>query len=453
MQKNEIFEADVLDLTHEGLGVVRVSGFPVFVENALPGETIRGKIVKVGKQFAFGRVEELLVTSPHRLLDVKRDYLRTGIADLAHLDYAAQLAFKRQQVVVALSKNAGLSDFPVEAVIGAQEPLHYRNKAQIPVREIAGEIQTGFFRKNSHELIAIEDFYIQEPTLDRLILRVRDLAREMGLSAYDETSKKGLLRNLVLRRGAHTGEIMLVFVATAFDARLRELADTLHKEEPKLVSILVSRNTTSGNAILGADFEVLYGRDTIRDTMLGKSFDISAAAFYQVNTSQAERLYQAAYDFAELKASDVIVDAYAGIGTIGLCASDQVAEIYGMEVVPEAVVDAQHNAVLNGVAEKAHYEVGKAEEVMPKWLSRGVRADVIFVDPPRKGLEASFIETAASMGARQIVYISCNPATFARDVKLLSEQGYALESVQPVDLFPQTHHIELVGDFHARASL
>ncbi|MFC4652533.1 23S rRNA (uracil(1939)-C(5))-methyltransferase RlmD [Lactococcus nasutitermitis] len=447
-KKNDVFEADVIDLTHEGQGVVKIDGFTFFVDNALPDEKIKMRVTKVGKSFGFGRVEEMIKSTDKRVSGLNVDYLRTGIADLGHLIYSEQLIYKRQQVVELLKKTARKVDFPVAETLGAKETVAYRNKAQVPVRMINGELTTGFYRKNSHDLIPIEDFYIQAPEIDALIKFLRDKFRVLKISAYDEKKRQGWLRNIVVRRGFHSAEMMLALVVTSdkipFD-KVKFLSDLL-ESFPELKSVQLNINRSEGSFILGKKFLTLFGEDFITDTMLGKKFEISAAAFYQVNTAQAENLYTIAYDFAELSSSDVVIDAYSGIGTIGLAMSDKVAEIYGMEVVPAAVENAKHNALLNGV-KNAHYEVGSAEMVMPKWKNAGIKADVIFVDPPRKGLDDSFIETATAMSARAIIYISCNPATFARDVVRIEERGYLLKKVQPVDLFPQTHHVELVARF------
>lgn len=445
-KKNELLTGTVTGLTHEGLGVVKIDNFPFFVENALPTEQIEIRVMKLKRNYGFARVERFITKSEHRVEDLNMDFLRTGIADLGHLEYAEQLKFKQEQVKTVLSKNAGLTDFAVLETLEAPEILHYRNKAQIPVRLVKNQLETGFFRKNSHDLIAIEDFYIQHEEIDQLIVAVRDLLRENAVKPYDEHDKSGWIRNLVIRRGYHTGELMLVFVVTSekLPSNFDEILSNLTERFPNLKSVLLNINKSTGNAIFGKDSKLLHGQNFITDKMFDVSYQISAQSFYQVNTAQAERLYQVAYDFAELTKNDTIIDAYAGIGTIGLSIADKVKQIYGMEIVESAVENAQNNAKLNHI-ENAHYEVGTAEEILPKWRENDVKADVIFVDPPRKGLDESFILTATKMNARKIVYVSCNPASFARDVKIFQENGYELTKVQPVDLFPQTHHVEVVG--------
>ena len=450
-KKNDIFEAEVLDLTHEGQGVVKVDSYPFFVDNALPGERIKMRVLKVGKSFGFGRVDEFISQSEHRTTQLNLDYLRTGIADFGHLTYNEQVKFKQKQVVDILRKTAGKEDFPVSPVIESIKTIKYRNKAQIPVQMVNGILTTGFYRKNSHSLIPVEDFYIQHPEIDAVVLFLRDEFRKINLQAYDEKTRKGWLRNIVVRRGFHTSEMMVSLVVTSkkLPENVDLVIDKLVEHFTNIKSVQLNINNGTGSFILGKEFVLLYGKDFITDLMLDKTYQISAPAFYQVNTPQAEKLYETAFEFAELKPGDIVIDAYSGIVTIGISMADRVAGVYGMEVVPAAVENAKRNAQLNEL-ENTHYEVGTAEKIMPKWLDEGIKPDVIFVDPPRKGLDETFIKSATATNPRRIVYISCNPATFARDVVRFENEGYILDKVQPVDLFPQTHHIELVARFNKK---
>ena len=445
LKKNDMIEVEIVDLSHEGAGVAKAEGLVFFVENALPGELIRMRVLKVNKKIGFGKVEEFLRTSDQRNENLDMAYLRTGIADLGHLSYPAQLDFKRKQVKDSLYKIAGLSDVEVPPTLGMKQPLGYRNKAQVPVRRVNGQLETGFFRKNSHDLLPIEDFYIQDPVIDQVILFTRDLLRRFDLKPYDEQEKTGLIRNLVVRRGHYSGEIMVILVTTRPKIfRVEQLIERLTEAFPAIKSIMQNINDQPGNAIFGKDWRALYGQDYITDQMLGNDFQIAAPAFYQVNTEMAEKLYQTGIDFAELTADDVVIDAYSGIGTIGLSVAKHVKEIYGVEVIPEAVENSRKNAEINGIA-NASYVCAPAEEAIQNWLKEGIQADVILVDPPRKGLTESFIKASVSMEPKKITYISCNVATMARDIKLYQELGYELKKVQPVDLFPQTHHVECVA--------
>ena len=444
LTKNEIVTVEIVDLTHEGAGVAKVDGLVFFVENALPGEVIRMRVLKVNKKIGYGKVEEYLEKSPHRNEELDLAYLRSGIADLGHIAYPEQLKFKAKQVKDSLYKMAGISDIEVPLTLGMDHPVQYRNKAQVPVRRVNGQVETGFFRKNSHDLMPIEDFYIQDPVIDQVVLTLRDLIRRFDLKPYDEKERSGLIRNLVVRRGHHSGEIMVILVTTRPKVfRVDQLIEQLIQQFPAIKSVMQNINDQNTNAIFGKEWRVLYGQDYITDQMLGNSFQISGPAFYQVNTEMAEKLYQTAIDFAELREDDVVIDAYSGIGTIGLSVAKHVKEVYGVEVIPEAVENSQKNAELNGIT-NAYYVCDTAENAMKNWLKEGIQPTAILVDPPRKGLTESFIKASAQTGADRITYISCNVATMARDIKLYQELGYELKKVQPVDLFPQTHHVECV---------
>lgn len=445
LEKNSIVEVEITDLSHEGAGVAKVDGFVFFVENALPGEKIKMRVLKVKKNIGFGKVEEYLTISEHRNQDLNVDYLRTGIADFGHLAYSEQLKFKRKQVADNLYKTAGLSDVEVAETLGMEHPYAYRNKAQVPVRRVNGQLETGFFRKHSHDLMPISDFYIQNKEIDRLINFTRDLLRRFDLKPYDEKEQTGLIRNLVVRRGHYSGEMMLVFVTTRPKIfRIEQIIEKIVAEFPAVKSIVQNINDKNTNAIFGSDFRTLYGKDTIVDSMLGNQYEISARSFYQVNTEMAEKLYQTAIDFSDLTADDIVIDAYSGIGTIGLSFAKNVKAVYGVEVIEEAVEDAKRNAALNGIT-NAHYVADSAEHAMATWSKNGIKPSVILVDPPRKGLTENFIKASVAMQPEKVTYISCNPATMARDIKLYQELGYKLQKVQPVDLFPNTHHVEAVS--------
>lgn len=445
LSKNDIVEVTISDLSHEGMGVAKVDGFVFFVENALPGEVIKMRVLKVRKNIGFGKVEEYLKLSPDRNDSLDAAYLRTGIADLGHLAYPAQLVFKQKQVADNLYKTAHISDVEVLPTLGMETPFAYRNKAQVPVRRVNDQLETGFFRKNSHDLMPIEDFLIQEKEIDALVNTTRDLLRRFDIKPYDEKEQTGLIRNLVVRRGHYTGQMMLVLVTTRPKIfRVQQLIEQITQAFPAVVSVIQNINDKNTNAIFGPEFRRLYGKDVIEDQMLDNTYEISAQSFYQVNTVMAEKLYQTAIDFSDLTANDVVIDAYSGIGTIGLSVAKRVKHVYGVEVVEKAVADAKKNAELNGITNST-YVADSAENAMAKWVADGIKPTVIMVDPPRKGLTESFIRSAAETGADKVTYISCNPATMARDIALFEELGYKLTKVQPVDLFPNTHHVETVA--------
>ena len=444
LNKNDIVEVEIVDLTHEGSGVAKVDGFVFFVDNALPGEVIRMRVLKLKKNIGFGKVDEYVTLSPSRNQDINATYLHSGIADFGHMTYTEQLKFKRKQVVDNLYKTAGISDVEVAETLGMETPYAYRNKAQVPVRRVKGQLETGFYRKNSHDLIPIEDFLIQDKEIDKLIVFVRDLLRRYDLKPYDEKEQTGLIRHLVVRRGHYSGQMMLVFVTTKPKVfRIGQVITKITEAFPSIVSIIQNINDKNTNAIFGKEFRTLYGQDTITDSMLGNDYEISAQSFYQVNTEMAEKLYQTAIDFSDLNSDSIVIDAYSGIGTIGLSFAKQVREVYGVEVIETAVEDAKKNAERNGIT-NAHYVANSAENAMAKWSQDGIKPDVIIVDPPRKGLTESFIKASVAMQPEKITYVSCNPATMARDIKRYQELGYELKKVQPVDLFPWTKHVETV---------
>lgn len=445
VKKNERYTLDIIDLSYEGMGVAKIDGYPLFIENALPGERVEVLVVKVGNKFGYGKVEKWLTESSDRQPLKDNRLLRTGIAPLAHLNYEQQLLFKQKQVENVMNKIAKMPEVDILPTIPMENPVGYRNKAQIPVRRMDGRLATGFYKKNSHELVEIEDYYIQDPAIDEAIKRVRDILQRFQVRGYNEAKNEGQIRHIIIRRGHYSHEMMVVLVTRKEKFfKGKEIASIIHEELPEVVSVIQNINEEKTNVILGDKEKVLYGRSYIEDQLLGKTYRISSKSFYQVNTEQTEKLYQTAIEFAALQKEDTVIDAYSGIGTIGLSLADKVKEVYGMELVPEAIEDAQFNALTNKI-ENAHYEVGKAETVMKKWQDKGVKPSVIVVDPPRKGLDARFIASAIDMAPAKLVYISCNPATFARDAKLFAESGYEVKKVQPVDLFPQTHHVELVA--------
>ncbi|MBJ7649076.1 23S rRNA (uracil(1939)-C(5))-methyltransferase RlmD [Weissella confusa] len=444
--KNQEFDATVIDLTYEGNGVVKVDDFPIFVPNAVPGEEIRVGITKVAGTYAFGRVVKTLKESEDRNKDVDVATLTTGIAPLAHLKYDAQLRFKQNQIQELFKKQH--VDVEVSETLGMENPTGYRNKAQIPTRELRGELTTGFFRRGSHNLMPIEDFYIQDPEIDKAIVVIRDILRKYHIPAYNEFEHTGVIRNIMVRRGYYSHEMMVVLVTRSKKLPGAEMiVEEIREALPEVKSIIQNVNQEKTNVILGEKNNTLWGKNVITDTLFGKKFAIGPNSFYQVNPQTTETLYQLAADKAGLNGDEEVIDAYSGIGTISLTIADRVKSVLGVEIVPGAVDDAKRNADINGVT-NAKFELGKAEEKMVEWHDAGMRPDVIFVDPPRKGLTPELIDAATGMEPEKFVYISCNPATLARDTVEILENGYHIEGpVQPIDQFPQTTHIESITVF------
>ncbi|WP_436630503.1 23S rRNA (uracil(1939)-C(5))-methyltransferase RlmD [Latilactobacillus sakei] len=442
VRKNEKLTVDIMDLTYEGMGVAKVDNYPLFIEGVLPDEQAEVEVTKVNKQYGFARLVNLLKKSPDRVESKANIYSQTGIAPLQHLAYPAQLTFKRNQILNVFQK-AHL-DIPVQPTLGMADPTGYRNKAQVPVRFIDGALMTGFYRKHSHQVMPMEDFYIQDPKIDEAIKVVRDILRRFYIDPYNEDTHKGVLRTIMVRRGYYSHEMMIVFITRSKKLpAAREIAIEIKKALPEVVSIMQNVNAAQTNVIFGDQTKLIAGRDFIRDELMGLKFEISAQSFYQVNPVQTEVLYQEAIEAAELTGNETVIDAYSGIGTISLAVAKHAKQVYGVEVVESAVMDARHNAKINAI-DNVEFTLGKAEDVMAQWQTDGLQVDALIVDPPRKGLEPSFIEAVGQLKPAKMVYVSCNPATLARDLDLLAAQGYQAEGTQPVDMFPQTLHVESV---------
>lgn len=442
VHRGDQLTSTVTDLTYEGMGVVKQDGYPLFVENALPGEEVTVQVTKTNKQYGFAQLVKRLTSSPDRVEGEFTDYLQTGIAPLAHLKYAAQLKFKQQQVEHLFAAQ----HLAVKVLPTLPSPVQtgYRNKAQIPVQMIDGELTTGFYRKRSHRLVPMTDFFIQDPRIDEIIVTVRDILRDLDIAAYDERTHRGVVRHIMVRRGRATGEVMVVLVVTKVVPALRQAADLIKANVTDLTTLLWNVNSENTNVILSDKNQMISGPGYIEDKIGERRFKISPQSFFQINSTQTPRLYHIAQELAEFTGKETVIDAYSGIGTIGLTIAAQVKHVYGMEVVPAAVKDAQANAYLNNV-DNAEYTVGTAEAVLPRWQKAGIKADVCIVDPPRKGLASSFIDVLKEMNVPRIIYVSCNPATLARDLVHFQDLGYAITSpTQVVDMFPQTPHIESV---------
>lgn len=445
MKKGDIFTQEITDLSHIGQGVTHVEQFPVFVEQALIGERVTFQVDHVGQHRAFAHVVKWETVSPDRVELTDPVYTESGTMPLQHMKYSAQLRFKQQQVEKLFRTVAKFPEITVEPTLGMEYPYKYRNKAQIPVREVEGQLSTGFYRRGTHELLPIEDFIIQAPEIDDAIIKVRDILRTYAISAYDEKSHRGTVRHLVIRRGHFTGQVMIVIVTHGFVLpHAQEIVQKIRQELPQVVSIIQNINSERTNVILGKQAMVLYGQDYYEDQLLGHTFQISHRSFYQVNSVQTEKLYQTALDFAQVQTTDQVIDAYCGIGTMTLAFAEQAAQVNGVEIVPEAINDAKHNAQINHI-KNAHFEVAAAEKWLVARKNQGMTADLIVVDPPRKGLDKKFVQAALQTAPKRLVYVSCNPATLARDVKRLTDSGiYQVEKVQTVDMFPQTNHVETV---------
>lgn len=439
LQKNQIVRATIEGYSSEGLGIARVNGQVVFVHRAVRGETCDILIMKVLKNAAFGKVVGIAAPSDHRQEPDCPYYGKCGGCDFRHMDYEEELWAKRRRVQDALTRLGG-SDVVVETILGAAEPERYRNKSQYP---IAADGAVGFYRARSHQVTEVEHCRLQQPQADAAAQAVRQYIRRFHVSCYDERTGRGLLRHLYVRTNG-AGESLICLLGNGASApHEEELVSLVRQAVPSAVGIVWGENRKKGNVILGERYRTLWGSDTLRDTLCGLTFRLSVPSFYQVNRRQAEVLYEKAVEFAALTGRETVLDLYCGAGTITLCMARHCGRAIGAEIVPEAIDDAWENARENGV-ENVEFFCGDAKETAAELARRGLRPDVICVDPPRKGLAPEVVEAAAAMEPQRIVYVSCDPATLGRDVKRFSELGYTVHRAAAVDLFPRTAHVETV---------
>ena len=450
IQKNEIIEGKVIDLTHEGHGVVKLDRYPIFVPNALINETIEFKVIKVKKNFAIGKLLEIKKESEERVEPPCVYYHKCGGCQLQHMTYQAQLNMKKEQVVNLFHRKADFKDTIIHDTIGMDNPWFYRNKSQVPVgKNNENKVITGFYRQRSHDIIDMDECLIQDNMHQDVLNQLKLWFNELNISIYNERKKQGLMRHVVIRTGHHSRELMVVFVTNGKKFKQSDvLTEKLVAAFPEIVSVKHNVNDTHSNVIMGETSYTLYGKDEIQDTLSDVTFKISDQSFYQINSIQTEKLYQRAIEYAELKGEETILDTYCGIGTIGLYMAPKAQHVYGVEIVPEAIADAKQNATLNQF-ENTTFVCGKAEEVILKWKAQGIKPDVVMVDPPRKGCDETFLETLLELNPRNIVYISCNPSTQQRDAQQLA-QRYKLTQITPVDMFPHTTHVETVAQFERR---
>ncbi|CRK82353.1 23S rRNA (uracil(1939)-C(5))-methyltransferase RlmD [Neobacillus massiliamazoniensis] len=440
--KNDYIDVVFEDLTHDGAGVAKIDGYPLFIPNGLPGEKAKVKVIKVNKSYGIGKLIELYEKSPYRVEIAKSDAHKYGGCQLEHISYEGQLKYKENQVRQVLTRIGKLEDVKIHPILGMDNPWHYRNKAQVPVGEKDGKLVAGFFKPRSHEIVDTNESLIQLPEVNEAVQMVKDICSELGISAYHEESHKGVIRHIMARYGKQTGELMVVLITRTTDiSHKNKLVEEIVARLPKVKSIVHNVNSKRTNVILGEKTNLLWGNEVIYDYIGNVKFAISALSFYQVNPVQTKVLYDKALEYANLSGEETVIDAYCGIGTISLFLAQKARKVFGVEVVPEAIEDAKRNAALNGMT-NADFAVGEAEVVIPKWYKEGNAADVLVVDPPRKGCDEALLQTIIEMKPKKVVYVSCNPATLARDLRILEDGGYKTLEVQPVDMFPQTTHVE-----------
>lgn len=439
LEKNRIYRAHIDGYSSEGLGIARIDGQVVFVHGAVRGETCDVLVMKVLKNAAFGKIAALAEPSPARRQPDCPYYGRCGGCDFRHMSYEEELWAKRARVQDALTRIGG-AEVTVEEILGAEQPLHYRNKSIYPISP-AGEV--GFYRARSHQVVHVEHCLIQKPEADALAQAVRDYIARFQVEPYNEATGRGLLRHLYVRTSCRGESLACLLVNGSRLPHEQELVDMLRAAAPGVCGVVLGENTRRGNAILGDRYRTLWGRDYLTDTLCGLELRLSVPSFYQVNHDQAQRLYEKALEYAGLTGRELAVDLYCGAGTITQVLARRARHVIGGEIVPEAIRDAEDSARRNGV-ENVEFLCGDASRLAAELRQRGLRPDVICVDPPRKGLAPDVVEAAASMTPGRIVYVSCDPATLARDVARFAPLGYCPVRACAVDLFPGTAHVETV---------
>ena len=443
IKKNEEYCIDIIDINHEGLGVGKIDGYTVFVGGVVVGERVNVKLVKVNKTYGYGKLLAIEETSSDRVDDVCGVARRCGGCAVSHVDYLAQLRYKMNLVRENMLRIGGV-DTEVEDIIGAKDPLYYRNKAQFPVKNVDGKVRMGFYMKNSHNIVPCGECSIQHPKINKVCAVVERFLQERDIQAYDEGSGEGSVRHVLVRVGEVTGDVMVVIVSATKDVpHIHELVGELRSNIYGLKSVVVNVNKKNTNVILGNEDIVIWGQDYIEDCIGKLRFRISPKSFYQVNSKQMEKLYDKVIEYAGLDGDEIVFDLYCGIGTITLLLASKAKYVYGVEVVADAVENAKFNAERNKI-DNVEFLEGRAENIVPKVYDDGVRAEVVVVDPPRKGCDCVLIDTIVAMNPARIVYVSCNPATLARDVKILCQEGYLVNRITPVDMFPMTMHVETV---------
>ena len=449
VEKNKEYIFDIISQGYEGEGIAKIDNkYPIFIEGALKGEKVKVRIVKVNKNFAYGKLIEVLEASEERVNPICAIYKRCGGCKLQHASYKAQLDFKWDRVKDCVSKIGKLDPSIVKYPLGMENPWRYRNKVQLPIGLINGEVKIGFFAPRSHDIIDMESCLIQDEIGDKVVKLTREWIEKFNIRPYNvdgEYDEKGIVRHIMIRRGFTTNEVMIVLVTNGEKLpHKEEFVDLMVKNIPGIKSVIQNINSKKTNVILGLESKTLWGEDTISDYIGDFRFNISPLSFFQVNPIQTEVLYGKALEYANLTGNEEVFDAYCGTGTITLFLSQKAKKVYGVEIIPQAIDNAWINAKENKV-ENVEFFVGESEVVIPDLINKGVKADVVVVDPPRKGCDKKLLDAITNIDAKKIVYISCDPSTLGRDLQVLEENGYKTLEVQPVDMFPNTAHIENVA--------
>lgn len=445
MKKNEEYIVQIIDNGFGGEGIAKIEGQVVFVPNAIKGEKVKIKILKVTSKIAYSKIIEIIEKSEHRIDCDCFTYSKCGGCNLRHIDYEYTMQIKKESVQTTLKKALG-RDIEVDEVIKMDNPYFYRNKLQYPVGlDENGQAVMGVFAERSHKIISTENCMIQNELIQKIANFIFDFVKNNGIEPYNEKDLSGVLRHIIIRIGVQTNEVMVTLVVNSFKIKNEaKLVQELINNFKEIKTIVKNKNNKNTNVILGKENQIIYGDGYITDILLGKKFKISAMSFYQVNPVQTEKLYSKAIEYANLTGNETVFDLYCGIGTIGICSSDKVKRLFGIETIPEAIEDSEENAKLNGI-KNSEFFVGDVENKLPKFIEeRKIHPDVVFLDPPRKGCDRTALETLMNIEPNRIVYVSCNPATLGRDLKIIEEK-YELKKLAICDMFPWTGHVECVA--------
>lgn len=444
VEKNKDYTVTVESVSSDGSGVARIDGFTVFIPQTVDGDTALIQIVKVNKSFAYGRLLELLIPSPKRCETVCSAYKRCGGCQLRHVRYEEQLIIKKGIIENAMRRIGGFTEFKADGVVGMESPDRYRNKMVFPVGDSAGGVICGFYAQRSHDIIPLEDCALCDELCGDINSAVISYMNECGVRAYDECCHSGTVRRIFVRKSFSEGEFMVVVSVNADNLPHREkLVQRLRRVSDRIVSIILNINKEKNNLVLGRKNVTLWGCDRICDTLCGIKFMISAQSFFQINPVQTEKLYSKALELADLDGTQTVMDIYCGIGTISLCVARKAKRVIGVEIVKQAIEDAKENALNNNIKNVQFY-ADSAENIVPKLIAQGEAPDTVILDPPRKGSDEATLGAIARANPQKIVYVSCNPATLARDARFLADNGYIITSAQGFDLFPHTTHVETV---------
>lgn len=447
VEKNKCYEVIIENMGYQGEGIAKINNFPIFIEGAITGEKINVKILKIKKTYGYGKIVDIIEVSPCRKTAKCNLYDRCGGCNLQHISYDGQLEYKTNRVMDCITRIGKIKDVIIHHTLGMKDPYSYRNKVQLPVgvsNNSNNNISIGFYASRTHDIINLNTCYIQDEVSDTIVKLTRRWMKKNEIQPYDEETHTGLVRHIMIRKAFRTGQVMVVLVTNGETLPYEEsFVEVMKKNVDGITSVIQNVNKEKTNVILGEKCKTLWGKSYITDYIGEFRFNISALSFYQVNPIQTEVLYNKALEYADLTGNETVFDAYCGTGTISLFLSQKAKKVYGVEIVPDAIKDAIKNAKNNKI-DNAEFIVGKAEEVIPKLIDDGVYADVVVVDPPRKGCDEKLLKAISEMGPKRIVYVSCDPATLSRDLATLNKLGYKTIDVQPVDMFPQTAHIETV---------